>query len=238
MLVKQHDVRTWPYFAIDIPVNEEGYGPVNYDAADKVKWHVWDHSGGTHGSYDYLSDAQNKAFELSCPHFGRNFVEYPDKSLSVAGQKRTLMVKLVSWLVNFCPNVMFYPSNSFVSIGQRMVSMSMVDAKNAPSALKVASVAMACAVGRELPMGEKARIELDGVRDGKEDIGSFIVNVRHKPTTDEDAENCGIMTIEEARAVAASVWTRQNNSDKEMDIELAEEFAQILLRQSIIQCSM
>lgn len=70
------------FFPIVMPLNARGQGPASVErgVARKLTWEVWDQFGGSHGSFDYLPDAIDRADELNrkygrcydegCEHFG------------------------------------------------------------------------------------------------------------------------------------------------------------------------
>lgn len=68
-VVKHYDplnVRTWPFFPIEMPITAEGEGPATIgDDASKITYEVWDHFCNSYGSHDYLPDAINQALTLT-----------------------------------------------------------------------------------------------------------------------------------------------------------------------------
>ena len=69
-LLKKHynrnDVRTWPYYPIEMPSTKDGQGPATVGVdADKIEYEVWDHLCNSNGSYEYLPDAINEAMRLT-----------------------------------------------------------------------------------------------------------------------------------------------------------------------------
>lgn len=63
-----YDVRTWPFYPIEIPLTSEGMGPATIGKdADKIVYEVWDRFHMTISVHDNLPDAINRAFELSFP---------------------------------------------------------------------------------------------------------------------------------------------------------------------------
>jgi len=58
------DVRTWPYYPIEIPL-KEGQGPATHAECDEITYAVWDHFCNSHGSYKCLPDAINEAMRLT-----------------------------------------------------------------------------------------------------------------------------------------------------------------------------
>lgn len=67
--IKRHynplDVRTWPFYAIVMPLNDEDQGPCEIGEATKLTWEVWDMLCGSHGSYVSLSEAINEAMRMT-----------------------------------------------------------------------------------------------------------------------------------------------------------------------------
>jgi hypothetical protein len=68
-ILKHYDpmnIRTWPFYVIEIPLNIEGQGPatVGFDAVD-MTYEVWDHFCNSYGSHPYLPDAINQALKLT-----------------------------------------------------------------------------------------------------------------------------------------------------------------------------
>lgn len=58
--------RTWPFYAIEMPLTEEGNGPATVgEDASKITYEVWDHFCNSYGSHDYLPDAINQALLLT-----------------------------------------------------------------------------------------------------------------------------------------------------------------------------
>jgi hypothetical protein len=57
-----HDVRTWPYYPILMPL-EDGQGPASDAECDKITWEVWDRFCNSVGTFDYLPDAINDAMK-------------------------------------------------------------------------------------------------------------------------------------------------------------------------------
>lgn len=58
------DVRTWPYYAIVMPL-KQGQGPASDEECDEITWEVWDHFCNSHSSHDNLPDAINEAMRLT-----------------------------------------------------------------------------------------------------------------------------------------------------------------------------
>lgn len=60
------DVRTWPFFAIEMPLTEDKTGPasIGKDAAE-MTYEVWDQFCNSYGSHKYLPDAINQALQLT-----------------------------------------------------------------------------------------------------------------------------------------------------------------------------
>jgi len=58
------------YFVIVMPLDKNGYGPSSDKACHKITWEVWDQVCDTFGSYDYLSDAIDRAEELNEEYYG------------------------------------------------------------------------------------------------------------------------------------------------------------------------
>ena len=68
-ILKYYDplnVRTWPFYPIEMPLTEDKMGPatIGKDAA-VITYEVWDHFCNAHGSYNYLPDAINQALILT-----------------------------------------------------------------------------------------------------------------------------------------------------------------------------
>jgi len=58
------DVRTWPYYAITIPLLQ-GQGPASDSECDEITYAVWDVFCNSYGSYKCLPDAINQAMRLT-----------------------------------------------------------------------------------------------------------------------------------------------------------------------------
>lgn len=79
---EQQTARERFFFPIVMPLNADGQGPASEERGEirKLTWEVWDQFGGSHGSFDYLPDAIDRADELNrkygrcydegCEHFG------------------------------------------------------------------------------------------------------------------------------------------------------------------------
>ena len=63
--------RQWFYFPIPMPT-KNGQGPVSYEECDTLTYEVWDRLYNTHASFEHLSDAINKAIELSIEYIKEN----------------------------------------------------------------------------------------------------------------------------------------------------------------------
>lgn len=59
------DCREWFYYPIVIPVNVLDQGPCDLKDAEKLTWEVWDQELSSHGSFEFLPDAINRAIELN-----------------------------------------------------------------------------------------------------------------------------------------------------------------------------
>ena len=61
-----NDVRNWYHYPIIMPLNKEGEGPATVGVdAHSVVFEVWDGLHDTHGTFEYLEDAINKAMALN-----------------------------------------------------------------------------------------------------------------------------------------------------------------------------
>ena len=68
VLEKRFDIyncRSWPFYPIIMPLNEDGLGPSDFGDTAKNTWEVWDHFCNSHGSFDNLPDAINEAMRLT-----------------------------------------------------------------------------------------------------------------------------------------------------------------------------
>lgn len=59
------DVRKWFYYPISMPLTKDNQGPAAPSEFHRMVYEVWDRLHRTHGSYDYLPDAIEKAIELN-----------------------------------------------------------------------------------------------------------------------------------------------------------------------------
>jgi hypothetical protein len=60
------NVREWYFFPIEMPLSIDGQGPATVGVdAHQITYEVWDAELNTHGSFDNLPDAINKAIELN-----------------------------------------------------------------------------------------------------------------------------------------------------------------------------
>lgn len=57
----------WFYYPIVMPLSADGNGPASVEKGEarKLTWEVWDQEFTTHGSFEILSDAIDKAMELN-----------------------------------------------------------------------------------------------------------------------------------------------------------------------------
>ena len=67
---KVEDSRTWPFYPIQMTLDEKGRGPVPYSETDTLEFEVWDRFFNSYESFPYLYDAidfcidkNNKLFE-------------------------------------------------------------------------------------------------------------------------------------------------------------------------------
>jgi hypothetical protein len=58
------DVRTWPYYPIEMPL-KDGQGPATHADCDQITYEVWDHFYNSYSSFEHLPDAINEAMRLS-----------------------------------------------------------------------------------------------------------------------------------------------------------------------------
>lgn len=57
------DPRKWWYYPIEMPVNEQGHGPINIKSATQLRFEVWDRVFITQTTHEFLPDAIQEAIQ-------------------------------------------------------------------------------------------------------------------------------------------------------------------------------
>ena len=71
------DIKTWYYYPIPMPLDEQGKGPVDIKNAHTVTYEVWDQVFDSYGTYKHLPEAVQRAIDLNRQYSNHEILSGP-----------------------------------------------------------------------------------------------------------------------------------------------------------------